>query len=147
MSAPARPDGDLAAAFAEMPLTLKGVTSYFAVFGVGSALLPLLPGLQHHVGDAQLGSAELWRSGFGVYAFGMGLWLSLCAFGLLRRAGWACWGAIGACLPFLLAELVLVEAPRVALRAAIAVAWGAAAWAYLFRTRGAAVYFRRPAAR
>ncbi|NNL67140.1 MAG: hypothetical protein HKP30_12915 [Myxococcales bacterium] len=147
MSAPARPDGGLAAAFAEMPLTLKGVTSFFAVFGVGSVLLPLLPGIEHRVGGARLASAALWQSGFGVYALAMGLWLSLCAFGLLRRAGWACWGAIGACLPFLLAEPLLAETPRVALRAAIAVAWGAAAWAYLFRTRGATAYFRRPAPR
>lgn len=139
-----RADGELGAAFSEMPLTLKGVTSFFAVFGVGSLLLPLLPGIEHRVGGAGLSSAELWRSGFALYAVGMGAWLSLSAFGLLRRAGWACLAVIGACVPFVLAEPLFADAPRVALHGGIALAWAAAAWAYLFRTRGAAAYFRRP---
>ena len=79
----------LRAAFADMPLTLKGITSFFAVFGGGSLLLALVPGLEHTVGGRTLDQTQLFASGHGAFAVVMGAWLALAAFGLLRRAAWA----------------------------------------------------------
>ena len=100
----------LAAAFAEMPLVLKGVASFFAVFGAASLVLPLVPGVEHRVAGASLGAGELWRSGLGPQALALGAWLVGCAWGLLRRAAWA-WVGVALAFPLLAAaELALAPA-------------------------------------
>jgi hypothetical protein len=142
----------LAAAFAEMPLVLKGVTSFFAVFGAGSLVLSLAPGIEHRVAGETLGPGGLWRSGLGPSALVLGLWLLACAWGLLQRSAWSCWGVVLAGALLVAAERAVAAAgapgasasPGPALQAALAAAWAIAAWVYLFRTRGARRFFRPP---
>ncbi|HKJ23703.1 MAG TPA: hypothetical protein VKB65_02695 [Myxococcota bacterium] len=132
----------LARAFDDMPLALKGLTSFFVVFGAGSLLLPLVPGVEQRVAGRALDPAEFFASGHGVFALVMGAWLVAAAAGLLARARWACWAAVLAWALFVPAEAVLAEAPRVATQAALAAAWALGVGAYLFRTRGARAFFR-----
>jgi len=132
----------LRAAFADMPLTLKGITSFFAVFGVGSLLLPLVPGIEQRVAGRTLGQAEFFASGHGPFALVMGTWLLVSAAGLLCRAGWSRWACVAAWALFVPAEAALAETPRVATQAALAMAWAAGVGAYLFGTRGARDFFR-----
>jgi hypothetical protein len=141
----------LAAAFADMPLVLKGVTSFFLLFGAGSLALPLVPGVEHRVAGASLGPDGLWRSGLGPAALVLGTWLVACAWGLLRRSSRA---GLGVVLAYpLLAATELAAAPAgpgaasVGLQAALASAWAVAAFAYLFRAPGARRYFRSSAGR
>jgi len=133
-------------AFADMPLLLKGITSFFLVFGLGSLLLPLAPGIEQHVAGSTLARADFFAAGYGRLAVGMGVWLTASAFGLLRRSVWGCWGVVLACALFVPAEHTLATAPRLGLQSTLAVAWAAAAWAYLFHTRGAAAFFAGGAA-
>jgi len=128
-------------AFADMPLLLKGITSFFLVFGVGSLLLPLAPGVEQRVAGRTLARAEFFAAGYGHFALVMGAWLTSAALGLLRRSAWGCWGVVLAWALFVPAEQSLAAAPRLGLQAILAVAWAAGAWAYLFRTRGAAAFF------
>ena len=128
--------GRLAAAgesFADMPLLLKGITSFFLVFGAGSMLLSLAPGLEHRVGGETLTRAELWESGLGPLALLLGAWLVVSAAGLLRRAAF---GRVGACLAWL--PFVLLGPAGQAAPAAL---WAVGTGLYLFRTRGAARFF------
>lgn len=136
----------LSDAFADMPLTLKGITSFFAVYGLGSVLLALAPGVEHTVAGQTLDQAGFFASGHGVFALVMGAWLSAAAFGLLGRAGWARWAAIAAWALFVPAEQALAESPRVALQAALACVWALGVGAYLFRTRGSVGFFSRATA-
>ena len=130
-----------AAAFAEMPLVLRGITSFFAVYGVGSLILALAPGVGHRVGGVELSQAEFFAAGHGAFALAMGAWLTGSALGLLRRARWGCWGTILAYALFVPAEPFLTESPRVAIQATLTLVWAAGTWAYLFRSRGALDYF------
>jgi hypothetical protein len=123
-----------------------GLVSFFAVFGVGSVLLALAPGVEHRVGGATLGQAEFFASGHGVFALGFGAWLAASALGMLRREAWGRWGAVAAWAFFVPAECMLAATPRVALQAGLAVAWAAAMAAYLFLAPGPAAYFRPAAA-
>jgi len=129
-------------AFADMPLVLKGATSFFAVFGAGSLLVALAPGVEHRVAGESLDRAAFFASGHGVVALAMGAWLAGAAAGLLRRARWGCWAAVGAWLPLLAAEAFVAETPRFALHVALALVWGGAAAAYLFRTPEAVAFLR-----
>jgi hypothetical protein len=128
-----------------MPLVLQGITSFFAVFGAGSLLLPLVPGVEQRVAGRALSQAELFASGHGVFGLVMGAWLTVCALGLLARASWARWATAGAWALLVPAEAVLADAPRVGLQAALALAWAAGVAAYLFRTRGARAFFAHEA--
>lgn len=130
-----------ALAFADMPLVLKGITSFFAVFGVGSLLLPLAPWMEQRVAGRALARTEFFASGHGVFALVMGAWLTATAFGLLARAGWARWATIAAWALFVPAEAWLAEPPHVAIQTVLAAAWALGAGAYLFRTRGARAFF------
>jgi len=138
----------LVAAFAEMPLVLKGVTSFFAVFGAASLALSLAPGVEHRVAGENLGPGALWRSGLGPSALALGVWLLACAWGLLRRSIWACWGVVLAYGLLAATELACAPAGPAAasasLQAVLTAAWAIAAFAYLFRSRGARGYFRPP---
>ncbi len=133
-------------AFAAMPLVLKGVTSFFAVFGAGSLLLLLAPGTEPVVAGEPLSRAEFWSRGFGPAALVLGLWLSVTAFGLLRRAAWARWAAVLTYLWFVPIELAVREEPRVLWQLALATGWAGGIGAYLFRT-GAGGFFTPPPAR
>jgi hypothetical protein len=137
---------ELADAFAAMPRVLMGLVSFFAVFGAGSVLLALAPGVEHRVAGATLGQAGFFASGHGVFALVFGAWLAASALGMLRRASWGRWGAVAAWAFFVPAEAALAEAPRVALQAGLAAVWAAAVAAYLFRAPGPAAYFRPAAA-
>jgi hypothetical protein len=132
-----------------MPLVLKGVTSFFAVFGAGSLVLALVPGVDHRVAGESLGPDGLWRSGLGPSALVLGAWLVACAWGLLRRAAWACIGVALACPLLAATELAFAPAgPSTAsagLQAALAIGWAIGASAYLFRGPGARRYFSPPA--
>jgi hypothetical protein len=130
-----------ALAFSDMPLVLRGITSFFAVFGVGSLLLPLAPGVEQRVAGRTLARAEFFASGHGVFALVMGAWLTAAAAGLLARAGWARWATVAAWALLVPAEAMLAESPHVATQAAVAAAWALGVGAYLFRTRGARAFF------
>ena len=136
----------LSDAFSDMPLTLKGITSFFAVYGVGSVLLALAPGVEHTVAGRSFDQAAFFDSGHGVFALLMGGWLAAAAFGLLQRAGWARWATIAAWALFVPAEQALAESPRVAVQSGLACAWALGVGAYLFQTRGAVGFFSRAAA-
>jgi len=129
-------------AFAEMPLVLKGVTSFFGAFGAVSLLLCLAPGMEHRVAGARLTTGELWESGLGPAALVLGLWLLACALGLLRRAALAGWGVVLAYPVLAGVELGAGSPADPARQALLATAWALAAWAYLFRTRGARAFLR-----
>jgi len=133
-------------AFADMPLLLKGVTSFFLVFGLGSLLLPLAPGVEQRVASSTLSRAEFFAAGYGDFALLLGAWLTASAFGLLRRSVWGCWGVVLAGALFVPAEHTLAATPRLGFQSILAVAWAAAAWAYLFHTRAAAAFFTGRAA-
>jgi len=137
-----RVSGRLARGFADMPLALKGLTSFFLVFGAGSLLLPLVPGVEQRVAGRALGQAEFFASGHGAFALVMGAWLVTAAAGMLAREGRARWAAVLAWALFVPAEAALADSPRVATQAALAVAWALGVGAYLFRSRGARAFFR-----
>lgn len=130
-----------AAAFGAMPLTLKGVASFFAVFGLGSLLLAALPGLEHRMADRTFGPGEFWRSGHGVWAFALGAWLSLAALGLLRRTRWARVAVAGASLPLVVGDAWLSPTSPGPGTIACALAWAAGSALYLQRAPGARAYF------
>ena len=131
----------VARSFADMPLVLKGVTSFFLVFGLGSIVLALVPGIEHRVAGSALSAGELWRSGHGPFALAMGLWLVVAALGLLRRASWAGALVMAAYVPFVIAEATLSGSPRLARQALLALAWAASAAVYLRGTRAAVTFF------
>ena len=130
-----------AAAFSDMPLVLKGITSFFVVYGLGSLILALAPGVGQRVAGVELSQAEFFAAGHGAFALVMGAWLTGSALGLLRRARWGCWGTILAYALFVPAEPFFAEPPRVAFQAILALVWAVGAWAYLFRSRGAVDFF------
>ncbi len=130
------------AAFAEMPLVLKGLTSFFMAFGASSVLLCLAPGVEHRMPGVRLTRGELWESGLGAAALVLGLWLLACAVGLLRRSALAGWGVVLA-YPLLAGVELAADGPAdPARQAPLAAAWALASWAYLFRTRGAREFLR-----
>ncbi len=128
-------------AFAAMPLTLKGTTSFFVVFGVGSLVVAALPGLEHRVGGETLGQGELFASGYGAFAIGTGLTLGLAAAGLLRRARWAIPLTAAAYIPLALGDAWFAAEPRILWQSACALAWALGSGAYLLGTRGSQAYF------
>jgi len=130
----------LARAFSEMPRPLMGITSFFAAFGLGSLLLPLVPGLEHRVAGRVLSQTELWRSGLGPFAVVLGAWLGLSALGLLRRARLGVWATILAYVPFVAAAWRSSGAGPAAVQGALALLWGAGVGAYLLRARGPVRY-------
>ena len=130
--------GGLPAAFSDMPLTLKGFTSFFVVFGAGSVLLALAPGVEHRVAGKTLTQAEFFAAGHGAFAVVLGAWLCATALGLLRRAAWGRWGMVAAWGVFVVPAL---GEPGVALSVAVGLAWAAGTGAYLFRARGPVAYF------
>jgi len=127
-------------AFAAMPLVLKGITSFFVVYGVGSVALALIPGIEHRVAGQTFSQAEFFAAGHGGFALAMGGWLTASAFGLLRRATWGTLGTLLAYGLFVPAEYALAEEPRVGVQAGLAVLWAFGIAAYLFRARGAVAY-------
>jgi len=128
-------------AFADMPIVLQGAVSWFAVFGAGSVVLPLLPRASHAVDGRAVPAEAFWSAGLGPAALVMGVWLLATAGGLLRRASWARFTAVAA-WAVLAGATAAVDGPGAGLRqAGWAAAWALAAWLYLFRSRGAVAWF------